>query len=240
MARNSEPLYLKLSDTLAEQILDGTLPEGTLLPSERELCLAHGISRSTVRQALQDLNQKGYIRSIHGKGTVVVRPQIRQELRSVYSFDEDMRRLGKNPETQIMDFVEIVPTGNVAAQMGLPAGESVYRIMRLRLANNEPMLLETNYLPCSRFPGFTRQMLENQSLYRVLSSQYSLHIDVAEETFEPILLRPMESQMLHTSQGTLGMLIERISYENGKVVEISKSVSPASKFKHHVVLRGNG
>lgn len=237
MARNSEHLYLKLSDTLAEQIMDGTLPEGTLLPSERELCQMHDISRTTVRQALQDLSRKGYCKSIHGKGTVVVRPQIRQELRSIYSFDEDMRRLGKNPETQIMDFVEIVPTGTVAAMMQLPAGESVYRIMRLRLSNDEPMLLETNYLPCSRFPDFSREMLEHQSLYRVLTNRYSLNIDVAEETFEPILLRPLEAQMLRTGQGSLGMLVERISYENGKVIEISKSISPASKFKHHVVLR---
>ena len=237
MAKSSDHLYLKLSDALAEQILDGTLPEGTLLPSERELCQTYGISRTTVRQALQELNQKGYSKTIHGKGTVVVRPQIRQELRSIYSFDEDMRRLGKQPETQIMDFVEIVPTGTIAEQLKLPAGESVYRIMRLRLANGEPMLLETNYLPCSRFPDLQREMIEHQSLYRVLSNTYSLHIDVAEETFEPILLRPMEAQMLHTGQGGLGMLVERISYEDGKVVEISKSVSPASKFKHHVVLR---
>ena len=237
MAKTGEHLYLKLSDMLAEQIMDGTLPEGTLLPSERELCQKHGISRTTVRQALHDLNQKGYCQAIHGKGTVVIRPQIRQELRSIYSFDEDMRRLGKTPETQIMDFVEIVPTGTVAALMRLPIGESVYRIMRLRLVNNEPMLLETNYLPCDRFPEFSRQMLENQSLYKVLSGKYSLNIDVAEETFEPILLRPLEAQMLHTGQGALGMLVERISYENGRVVEISKSVSPASKFKHHVVLR---
>lgn len=60
---------------------------------------------------------------------------------------------------------------------------------------------------------------------------------MAEETFEPVLLRPMESQMLRTDQSALGMLVERISYENGRVVEISKSVSPASKFKHHVVLK---
>ena len=237
MARNSELLYMKLSDALAEKILDGTMPEGTLLPSERELCQTHNISRTTVRQALQDLSQKGYIKAIHGKGTVVVRPQIRQELRSIYSFAEDMRRLGKHPETKIMDFLKIVPTGNVAAMMQLPAGESVYRIMRLRLVDDEPMLLETNYLPCNRFPEFTRQMLEGQSLYRVLENSYSLKIDVAEETFEPILLRPMESQMLHTTQGALGMLVERVSYEDGRVIEISKSVSPASKFKHHVVLK---
>ena len=80
MAKKNGHLYLKLSDTLAEQIMDGTLPEGSLLPSERDLCQQHGISRTTVRQALQDLSQKGYIRTIHGKGTMVVRPQIRQEL----------------------------------------------------------------------------------------------------------------------------------------------------------------
>ena len=237
MVKKSDHLYLKLSESLAEQIIDGTLPDGTLLPSERELCQRHGISRTTVRQALKDLTQKGYIRAIHGKGTMVVRPHIRQELSSIYSFDEDMRRLGQHPETHIMDFVEIVPTGTVAAVMQLPSGESAYRIMRLRIANDTPMLLETNYLPCSRFPNFNRQMLENQSLYRVLSSQYSLNIDVAEETFEPVLLRSMEAQMLHSEQGALGMLVERISYEGGRVVEISKSVSLASNFKHHVVLR---
>ena len=95
MGKNGEHLYLKLSDMLAQQIIDGTLPEGTLLPSERELCQLHNLSRTTVRQALQDLSQKGYSRAIHGKGTVVVRPQIRQELRSIYSFDEDMRRLAE-------------------------------------------------------------------------------------------------------------------------------------------------
>lgn len=81
-----------------------------------------------------------------------------------------------------MDFVKIVPTGNIAAMMQLLAGESVYRIMRLRLANDESMLLEINYLPCNRFPEFSRQMVEHQSLYRVLQNRYALNIDVAEET----------------------------------------------------------
>lgn len=237
MEKKGEFLYLRLSNTLAEQISDGSFPEGSLLPSEREMCEMYQVSRTTVRQALQDLARKSYIRVIHGKGTVVVRPQIQQELRSIYSFDEDMRRLKKNPKTQIMDFVQIVPGGAMADKLALPPGGSVYRIMRLRLANEEPMLLETNYLPCSRFPGLTRQMLEDRSLYQVLSSQYHLNIDVAEEAFEPILLRPMEAQFLRTGQGTLGMLVERIAYEGGSVVELSKSVSPASKFKHHVVLR---
>ncbi len=236
MPKKAGHLYLRLADSLIDQIKDGTYAEGSLLPSERELCETYEVSRTTVRQALQELSQEGYVNSIQGKGTFVARPQIRQELSSIYSFDEDMRRLGKTPETRIMDFVEMTAAGTLAATFSLPEGSSVYRIMRLRLADGEPMLLETNFLPCTRFPGISREALENQSLYRVLTTQYSLNISVAEETFEPVLLRPIESQIFGAVQNALGMLIERIAFEGENVVEFSKSVSPSYKFKHHIVL----
>lgn len=236
MPKKSGHLYLQLADSLIEQIKNGTFSEGSLLPSERELCEEYGISRTTVRQALQKLSQEGYVNSIQGKGTFVSRPQIRQELSSIYSFDEDMRRLGKTPETRVMDFVEMTAIGSLAKSLSLSEGTAVYRVMRLRLADGEPMLLETNYLPLIRFPGMIREELENQSLYRLLFTKYNLNITVAEETFEPVLLRPMESQIFGAVPGALGMLIERISYEGGTVVEVSKSVSPSYKFKHHIVL----
>lgn len=236
MPKKTGHLYLRLADTLKEQIKNGIFAEGSLLPSERELCEKYEVSRTTVRQALQELSQEGYVSSIQGKGTFVSQPQIRQELSSIYSFDEDMRKLGKVPETRIMDFVEMAASGTLARTFSLPEGSSVYRIMRLRLADGEPMLLETNYLPCTRFPGISREALENQSLYRVLTTQYNLNITVAEETFEPVLLRPMESQIFSTVQNALGMLIERISFEGQNVVEVSKSVSPSYKFKHHIFL----
>ena len=84
--------------------------------------------------------------------------------------------------------------------------------------------------------GLTPEMLENRSLYRVLSSRYGFKATTAEETFEPVLLRPMEAQLLGVESHTLGLLIERISYEGNRPAEISKSVSPSSKFKPHVIL----
>lgn len=236
MAKRTECLYMQLADNLAAQIKDGMYTDGSLFPSERELCEAFGVSRTTVRQALHELSLKGYTKSIHGKGTVVVHGQIRQELNSIYSFDEDMRKIGRTPDTKILDFVQIVASGAVASTLQLSNNEFVYRIMRLRLANDEPMLLETNYLPCSRFAGLTPEMLENRSLYRVLSSRYGFKATTAEETFEPVLLRPMEAQLLGVESHTLGLLIERISYEGNRPAEISKSVSPSSKFKPHVIL----
>lgn len=237
MAQKAGCLYLQMADDLIEQIRNGSYTEGSLLPSERELCEAYKVSRTTVRQALRELALEGYVSSVQGKGTFVTQTQIRQELSSIYSFDEDMRKLGKTPETRIMDVVKMTATGTLAKIFALPDGGSVYRIMRLRLADDEPMLLETNYLPCPRFPALSRERLENQSLYRVLASEYDLNITVAEETFEPVLLRPMESQIFGAAQNALGMLIERTAFEDGKAVEFSKSVSPSYKFKHHITLK---
>lgn len=236
MAKRAECLYMQLADTLAAQIKDGLYADGSLLPSERELCDMYGVSRTTVRQAMHELSVKGYTKSIHGKGTVVVHGQLRQELNSIYSFDEDMRKIGRRPDTRILDFVQIVASGAIAATLKLASNEFVYLIMRLRLANEEPMLLETNYLPCYRFPELKPEVLENKSLYKVLALQYGFEATMAEETFEPVLLRPMEAQLLGVESHTLGLLIERISYEGSKPVEISKSISPSSKFKPHVIL----
>jgi GntR family transcriptional regulator len=228
---------MQLANSLLGQIQDGTFSAGNPMPSERELCEKYGISRTTVRQALGELLQQGYVNSIQGKGTFVARSQIRQEICSIYSFDEDMRRLGKTPETLVVDFIEMAAAGALAKNMGLREGAAVYRVMRLRLADGEPMLLETNFLPVARFPGVTRQHLDNQSLYRFLIAQHHLEITHAEETFETTLLRPMEVQLFDAERGALGMLIERIAYEGEAAVEFSKSVSPAHKFKHRVLLR---
>lgn len=107
--------YLCLANSLIEQITEGVYPKGCLLPSEREICEKYNISRTTARQALNILAQEGYITSIQGKGTVVTHPQIQQELGTIYSFDEDMRQLGKNPETHIMDFIEMSAPDALAA-----------------------------------------------------------------------------------------------------------------------------
>ena len=93
MARKSEPLYLQLTDALIAQVKDGVYADGSLLPSERELCESYNVSRTTVRQALHELAAKGYTKSIHGKGTVLVHSQLRQELNSFSSISVRKRPL---------------------------------------------------------------------------------------------------------------------------------------------------
>lgn len=228
--------YLRIAEILIEQIQNGTYEEGQLLPSENTLREKYGISRTTVRRALLEMSKRGFVKSMQGKGTVVMIPRIRQELSRIYGFAEDMSRLGKKAETRVLDFVEVLANDSSNRRIGIPEDSRMYRIMRVRIADGESMLLETNYLPCDRFPDLSREMLEDRSLYDVLCREYDLKIDVAEETFEPVILRPMEMQIFGVPNGTLGMMVERISFENGRIIEFSKSVSPAVKFKYHIVL----
>ncbi|HHY81384.1 MAG TPA: GntR family transcriptional regulator [Clostridiales bacterium] len=237
MAGKSDFRYEKLTEILINLIKDGTYKEGSRLPSERELCRQYGVSRTTVRQALQELSNSGYIKSIQGKGTFVSSPPIRQELLTIYSFDEDMRRLGKTPKTEVLDFVVIAATAKMAELFQISADAPVYRISRLRSADGEPMLMETNYLPAYRFEGLNEEMIQGKSLYGIMLEKYKLTLTHAEETFSPVLLRTMEAKLLDTQPNALGMMVERISYENSRAVEYSKSLSPGDKFKYHVILR---
>ena len=213
MPKKTNCLYSQVADALIAQI-NGHM-YGKLLPSERALCEQYQVSRTTIRQALHLLAQRGYVDSVRGKGMVVSHPQLLQELHSVYNFHEEMRRQGKRPETHMVDFVVQAASGGLASVFSLPEGSPVYRMIRLRLADGVPMLLETTYLSYQR-----------------------LKLTAAEETFEPILLRPLEAQMLKTEENALGMLVERISLEGeARVVEFSKGVSPARKFRHHITLK---
>ena len=236
MPKKTNCLYSQVADALIAQI-NGHM-YGKLLPSERALCEQYQVSRTTIRQALHLLAQRGYVDSVRGKGMVVSHPQLLQELHSVYNFHEEMRRQGKRPETHMVDFVVQAASGGLASVFSLPEGSPVYRMIRLRLADGVPMLLETTYLSYQRFPGIQQKELEKGPLHHLLSSRYGWKLTAAEETFEPILLRPLEAQMLKTEENALGMLVERISLEGeARVVEFSKGVSPARKFRHHITLK---
>lgn len=170
MPKKTNCLYSQVADALIAQI-NGHM-YGKLLPSERALCEQYQVSRTTIRQALHLLAQRGYVDGVRGKGMVVSHPQLLQELHSVYNFHEEMRRQGKRPETHMVDFVVQAASGGLASVFSLPEGSPVYRMIRLRLADGVPMLLETTYLSYQRFPGIQQKELEKGPLHHLLSSRY--------------------------------------------------------------------
>lgn len=232
------PLYLQLMDILIEKI-NKSLGENEQLLSEREICEIYDVSRTTVRQALDELERDGYIYKVHGKGTFVAPKRVNQDLVSFYSFTEEMKKIGKEPSSQIVGF-EIIQSGDkLSSKFKMKEEDLVYKIIRIRKADNVPMMYEITYLPFERFEGLSKDQLEGRAMYDVLTKEYNTKLTFAEEYFEPILTNKLESIYLEINEGAPSLKIERYTYENSKLIEYTVGVARGDKFKYRVQLKNN-
>lgn len=231
------PLYYQLMDIIIEMIEDGNLGEDDQLPSERELCETYGVSRSTVRQAIQELEKEGYIYRVHGRGTFVSPEKFKQALLEFYSFTEEMKKIGKKPSSKVLDFKIGKCDEQIARIMKLDVGEDIYIFTRLRLANKEPMMVETSYIPYKRFPGISKEQLEKHPMYHIFTKKHNADFTCAEEVFQTVLTREEEAKVLNYTPGQPSMLIERYTYENGDLIEYTKGIARGDRFKYAVVLK---
>lgn len=232
------PLYLQLMNILIDMI-ENTLEENEQILSEREICEIYDVSRTTVRQAMDELEKEGYIYKVHGKGTFVSPKRMNQDLVSFYSFTEEMKKIGKQPSSEVTGF-EIVQAGEkVSSIFKIESEDLLYKISRIRKADGIHMLYETTYLPFNRFKGITREQLEEKPMYDVLMKEFNARITSAEEIFQPILTNKLESVYLDIKEGSPSLKIERLTYENEFIIEYTVSVARGDKFKYRVKLNNN-
>ncbi len=192
-------LYRQIKEDLIRRIASGDLPPGEALPSERELCERYGVSRPTVRQATQDLVRDGLLLVRRGVGTYVAQPRVRQQLGSMLGFTEKMAREGRRASTHVLErslhrSVEL--EASIASELQLGPDESVLRVVRLRLADDIPVMVETIHISPDRFPGIDDLDLESVSLYQTLRERYSVQIVQLRETLEPVLLSDADAKLL--------------------------------------------
>ena len=167
------PIYYQLEQGIKEMIEKGQLKPGEMIPSERELAETYDISRMTVRQAINNLVNDGYLVRKRGKGTFVAAMKIEQPLKGLTSFSEDMRARGMEPGTTVLAF-NIVPASTSLAQLlDVREGADLYEIRRIRLADQLPMALETLYIPCTLVPHLTREIVSG-SVYDFIEKELVL------------------------------------------------------------------
>jgi GntR family transcriptional regulator len=233
-------LHYQLRDIIQEEIETGYLLENDRILSERELCNTYGLSRSTVRQAIQELEKEGYVYKCQGKGTFVAPKKYNQHLDKIYSFTEDMKHLGKKPVSMILDFEIIACNESIAKKFQIDTGTKVIHCKRLRMIEKEPVMIENDYVLYDRFPTLEKNDLEQNSMYTIFTEKFGVNLSSAEEIFEPVLIREAEAKQLNYSQNLPGMKIERITYENNRVIEYSKSIVRGDRFRYHVKLNNKG
>lgn len=231
-----QPLYDQLVELLKEKI-ENEYEANMMLPSERELSDVYGLSRTTVRLALQELEKIGYIYRQHGKGTFV--SDLKESsfnLQSMYSFTEQMKSLGRHPETSVLDFETIEANKFLATKFNVKLGTKLIKMKRLRSADGEPLMLERTYLPLNKFLSLTKEDLDQKALYDIFREDYNEIVKVAEEELFANIARPKDAPFLDIREGAPVLTLMRKTYNQAnEIIEFTYSVARADHFRYKIV-----
>jgi GntR family transcriptional regulator, N-acetylglucosamine utilization regulator len=200
------PLYHQIGRTLRQLIEDDQLHPGEGIPSEWELAGLCGVSRLTVRRALDELVRDGLLIRRHGVGTFVANLREAQIYPSELSFTKNMQQVGRTPSSQVLGLQVVTATPELAQCLDLEAGAPVFELVRVRLVDGEPLMLENTYLSQERFPDLAHADLSNGSLYSFLSEQYHVEIFALDQSLEPALLTDWEAGLLGVRSGSPAIL----------------------------------
>ncbi|MGW8797404.1 GntR family transcriptional regulator [Streptomyces sp. NPDC055775] len=222
------PLYYQLSQQLEAAIEQGRLAPGSLLGNEIELAARLGLSRPTVRQAIQSLVDKGLMVRRRGVGTQVVHSQVKRplELSSLY---DDLEAAGQRPATRVLCNRIEPATARVAAALGVPEGTDVHLVERLRSAHDEPMALLRNHVPAGLVDLGTER-LEATGLYRIMRAA-GITLHSARQNVGARLATAEEAVQLAEPEGAPLLTMERTTYDDtGRAVEFASHAYRASRY----------
>jgi GntR family transcriptional regulator len=207
------------------------LAVGDAIPSERQLTLDLGVSRLTVRAALDELVREGYLVRRRGAGTFVSEPKIAQEL-TMSSFTDDIRARGMTPSSRTLE-LELVHAGaRLGRVLHVSPSEPVVVARRLRLADRETMAIETLHVRESLIPGLSKHDLEDGSFYELLRNRYGIVIVGGQQTIEPTVTNEEESAALGVPLHSPAFLFERVTRsENGEIVEFVSSIYRGDRYR---------
>jgi GntR family transcriptional regulator len=214
------------------QVLDliHRLGVGTAIPSERQLSSDLGVSRLTVRAALDELAREGYLVRRRGSGTYVQQPKISQEL-TITSFSEDMRRRGMVPGSRTLSMTTILAGARLGRFLQVSPSERILVIKRLRLADGESMAIETLHLPEVLMPGLSAKDLSG-SFYELLHERYGIVIAAGTQAIEPTVTNEEESAALGVPLHSPAFLFERTSLDDrNRTIEFVHSVYRGDRYR---------
>jgi GntR family transcriptional regulator len=212
-AHDSLPLlYARVETVLAGEITDGDLKVGDQLPTEDSLIARFGVSRITVRRAIQNLVSRGLVEIRRGKGTFVAEPKITQELKELSGFVEDMHALGHKPTARVIGKEIVTANATVARQLGLTRGERVVRIRRVRLADGVPLSFDETYLPLGIGKKVITNNLKVEPIFSLLERKYNVPLIEAEYKLDAVAAENEVAKALKVKPRSPIFRIERTSY----------------------------
>ena len=223
------PLYYQLKEQILKQIQSGVLKSGDLLPSETEMCQTYGVSRGTVRQAVNMLAEKGYVVKERGKGSCIRRPSLNHDLLGDYSFEMGILKQGLTLKTQTL-LKEIIPgKKSISDRLEIDKKAEVLHLIRIRWANEEPWIYEGTYLEAAAFPGLEGRDFDKELLTKILVQDYNIQLDRVFAFVEPTMITEKYARLLQLQQDLPALVMDRVIYQQNN--------KPA--FYSHALIRGD-
>jgi GntR family transcriptional regulator len=231
------PLYQQFKILIEQKIASGEWPPGTTLPPELTLTKAYGISRITVRQALDELVTEGRIRRERGRGTFVLAPKIAQTLAHLTGFAEELALRGLQPAVTVLAHGIVRATERVAGALDLPSGSEVLHIRRLIRVANEPLLLDDSYFVVAMAPILGTQQAQSSTIYQALEAAGHAPAE-GEQRLEAVPIPRDMAELLGVDANTPGLLITRVAKNRlGEPMEFTTALYRGDRYEYAIHLR---
>lgn len=232
------PAYLKVYTQVKELILNDTYPIGSLVPGEPDLCKMYDVSRTTIRKAMELLEQEGFVHIQQGSGTEVLNYKATQKLNQVTSFSETLEAQGYTVESKSTYIDMIVPPSQILEDLMQPSDTRVVRIQRIQLGNGKPIAIITNYIVSDLVPGILSDTGGFVSLYHHLETKYGIKITSARDNIKAKVADFLEAELLQIPIGSPLLVDRRITFSLSKPIEVVVMIVDASKYEFSVSLSG--
>ncbi|MEG1524682.1 MAG: GntR family transcriptional regulator [Clostridia bacterium] len=218
------PLYYQLKCQLLDLLNEDILKPGEMLPAEPDMCNQLMISRPTIRQALAELVDEGYLVRFKGKGTFITKPKVRDRfLSKLESFNDEMRAKGMVPHTKVLAQEEIPGNPDCNSHLQIPFDQSLLHLCRVRYADEVPMVYLDTYLPFQTYQKLLDVDFTYASLYEELEKVYGIHVTNAHREIEAVPARKKEAEFLEIAPNKPICFVRTVSYveRDNKPVEYS-------------------
>lgn len=235
-------LYLQIENDLKQSILDGTYAVGDRIPTEQELCERFGVSRITVRRAIQDLFEEGLLTKVRGRGTFVAVPK--HVLGGAPAQNRGFETLSDNGQAtgrMILEKDTLSATSDIAKKLEISEGDEVFYIRRLIQQDAFPMAIDNLFVAASAFEGLLDLMDDNVSFYNLVTQHYGYVFGVENLTIDASTTRGDEGGLLKYPAGSpLFILRKCMNDANGKPLHYSKSIVRADRISYHFSVDKDG
>lgn len=228
------PLYIQLKQLILSKINQGIFEKGEKIPAEHVLAEKYQISRPTVRQALGELVQEGYLVRKRGLGTYVSLPVITGDGSVFRTFAEEMKLSGYSHSAKLILAEQQTADADTAKDLMIPEGNDVYKIVRLRLVDNKPLAIRTSLIPATIFPNLLEKDLEKNTLYN-LFNEVGFTPSHSTQVFQAVSASKQEALLLEINHLEPLMKTEGIVYNDDNIpFEKVKVVYIGSQFRFQI------